>query len=188
MIQENGAKPVTIEILRAGNTHTVELTPVYNTTDEEEPFWSIGVYFADYERVETQLGFFEAFDRSIDQNRKSAKLIFGVLGGLIQQRMSPKSLEGPIGIARLSGEAARNGFADLIELMALISLNLGIFNLLPIPILDGGVIALLLIEMVRQKDLSITVKERIIQVGLVFIMLLFAFVMYNDILKSLPRS
>jgi regulator of sigma E protease len=73
----------------------------------------------------------------------------------------------------------------LIGLMAAISLNLGIFNLLPIPILDGGVITLLLFESVMRKDVSLVVKERIVQVGFVFLMLLFAFVMYNDIMKSL---
>jgi len=70
--------------------------------------------------------------------------------------------------------------------MAAISLNLGIFNLLPIPILDGGMITVLLLESLIRRDISIAVKERIVQVGLVFLMMLFAFVIYNDILKSLP--
>jgi regulator of sigma E protease len=104
---------------------------------------------------------------------------------MIEQRLSPKSITGPIGIARLSGEMARRGWPELIGLMAAISLNLGIFNLLPIPILDGGVITLLLFESVMRKDVSLVVKERIVQVGFVFLMLLFAFVMYNDIMKSL---
>ena len=73
-------------------------------------------------------------------------------------------------------------------LMAAISLNLGIFNLLPIPILDGGVITLLLMESVMRRDISFAVKERIVQVGLVFILLLFAFVIYNDIVKSLSSG
>ena len=115
---------------------------------------------------------------------RNATLIFSFLVGLIEQRMSPKSLAGPIGIARLSGQAARSGWPQLVMFMALISLNLGIFNLLPIPILDGGVITLLLLESVMRRDISFAVKERIVQVGLVFILLLFAFVIYNDIVNS----
>ena len=88
----------------------------------------------------------------------------------------------------MSGEAARRGWPELIGLMAGISLNLGIFNLLPIPILDGGSILMLLFESVMRRDVSLVVKERILQAGLVFIVLLFAFVMYNDILKALPQS
>ena len=125
---------------------------------------------------------------AVDQNTKNATLIFRFLAGLIEQRMSPKSLEGPIGIARLSGQAARAGWPQLVMLMAAISLNLGIFNLLPIPILDGGVITLLLMESVIRRDISFAVKERIVQVGLVFILLLFAFVIYNDIVKSLSSG
>ena len=83
---------------------------------------------------------------------------------------------------------ARRGWPELIGLMAGISLNLGIFNLLPIPILDGGSILMLLFESVMRRDVSLVVKERILQAGLVFIVLLFAFVMYNDILKALPQS
>ena len=100
--------------------------------------------------------------------------------------MSPKSLEGPIGIARLSGEAARAGMPYLVSMMAAISLNLGIFNLLPIPILDGGMITILLFESLIRRDLSTVVKERILQVGLVLLMLVFGFVIYNEILKILP--
>ena len=71
-------------------------------------------------------------------------------------------------------------------LMAMVSLNLAIFNLLPIPILDGGVIVMLLIEMLMRRDLSLTVKEAVFKVGLVFIMMLVVFVIYNDISKILP--
>ena len=72
--------------------------------------------------------------------------------------------------------------------MSAISLNLGIFNLMPIPILDGGVIVLLLFESLIGRDISLAVKERIVQVGFVFLMLLFVFVIYNDIVKSLAHG
>ena len=140
---------------------------------------------ADHERIVAELSLGEALRQSIDVNSKNATLIFGILRGLVEQRVPATTLSGPVGIAELSGEAARRGWQDLIALMAGISLNLGIFNLLPIPILDGGSILLLLFESVIRRDVSLAVKERILQAGLVFIVLLFAFVMYSDISKSL---
>ena len=181
---EGGALQLTLE--RDGRRVETEVAAVYNESGPK-PTWQIGIGLEPvYESVVTQMGFVEALGQSVEENRRYATLIFNFLGGLIEQRMSPKSLEGPIGIARLSGEAARRGWPELIGLMAGISLNLGIFNLLPIPILDGGVILMLLFESAIRRDVSLAVKERIVQVGLVFLVLLFAFVMYNDILKSLP--
>ena len=100
--------------------------------------------------------------------------------------MSPKSLEGPIRIAQLSGQAAREGAVVYIGLMAAVSLNLAIFNLLPIPILDGGVMLMLLVEMLLRRDLSLRIKEAIVRVGFVFLMMVVVFVLYNDIAKMLP--
>ncbi len=189
LIQQIGGQPITLQLLREEQLVSLEVTPVYDESDAAKPAWRIGVGLsAKYERIKTQLGFVDAWRESVDQNTKNATLIFRFLAGLIEQRMSPKSLEGPIGIARLSGQAARAGWPQLVMLMAAISLNLGIFNLLPIPILDGGVITLLLMESVIRRDISFAVKERIVQVGLVFILLLFAFVIYNDIVKSLSSG
>ena len=97
-------------------------------------------------------------------------------------------IEGPIGIARQSGLAAKSGFDDLLFLMAAISLNLGIMNLLPIPVLDGGVIAIILIETLIRRDLSLNLREKITQVGFVVLILLAVVVTYNDIIKTLPAS
>ncbi len=190
LIAESGGKPVSVEVQRDGQVLTLEVTPIYTEYEGSEATWRIGVRRVgpDYERIETSLGFVQAFRESIDQNRKNATLIVNFLVGLFEQRMSPKQLAGPIGIGQLAGEAARNGLPDLIMLMSVISLNLAIFNMLPIPILDGGTITLLLLEMVWRKDISVTVKEHIWNAGLVFLMILIAFVMYNDIVKSLPAS
>ena len=95
-----------------------------------------------------------------------------------------RQLTGPIGIAQASGEAYRSGIPDLLMLVSFISLQLGILNLLPIPVLDGGVIFLLLLEGLMRRDLSLAVKERFVQVGIVFLLLLAAFVMYNDMVKT----
>jgi regulator of sigma E protease len=120
------------------------------------------------------------------QNVQSTKLIYQFLQGIIERRMSAKSLEGPIRIAQLSGQAAREGAVVYIGLMAAVSLNLAIFNLLPIPILDGGVMLMLLVEMLLRRDLSLRIKEAIVRVGFVFLMMVVVFVLYNDIAKMLP--
>src|SRR5579884_514199 len=188
LLQRSGGQPVVIEYMRDGVKRTTTVTPVYHHSAEEGSAWRIGVaLIPKYDKIITRLSFSAALHESIDQNRKNATLIFEFLRGILQRRMSPKSLEGPIGIARLSGQAARHGVSDLIMLMSAISLNLGIFNLLTIPILDGGVIVLLLFESVIGRDISLAVKERIVQAGFVFLMLLFVFVIYNDIVKSLAR-
>ena len=188
-IRELGGQEIELTLNREGKVVTTSLTPVFDDSDAREPAWRIGVeLMADSERIVTPLSFGEALRQSIDDNRKNATLIFSFLGGLAEQRFSSKQLSGPVGIAQMSGEAARRGWPELIALMAGISLNLGIFNLLPIPILDGGSILMLLFESVMRRDVSLVVKERILQAGLVFIVLLFAFVMYNDILKALPQS
>jgi regulator of sigma E protease len=95
-------------------------------------------------------------------------------------------LLGPVGIIDQAGQAVQEGTFAVISLMAIISLNLGILNLLPIPILDGGNILLLTLEGIRQRDFSMSFKERFVQVGLVFLLVLFAFVMYNDVVRLLP--
>jgi len=133
-----------------------------------------------------KLPFREAVAESWHQNIQSARLIYLSIQGIVERRMSPKSLSGPIGIAQLSGQAAREGAAVYIGLMSMVSLNLAIFNLLPIPILDGGVILMLLVEMLLRRDLSMRMKEAIVRVGFVFLMMVVVFVLYNDIAKILP--
>jgi regulator of sigma E protease len=170
-----------------GDTKTAQITPVLHTAPGEAgQRWLVGVNFQ-YEMITRQLGPVAALSESLAINKKFALLIFQFVGKIFSREMSPRTLEGPIGIARLSGAAARQSFGDLINLMAMISLNLGIFNLFPIPVLDGGLILLLLIEGAMRRDLSRPMKERITQVGFAFLMLIFVFVIYNDIVKSLPE-
>ena len=101
--------------------------------------------------------------------------------------MSLRSVEGPIRIGQAAGEAAsRKGWTPLLGLTAAISLNLGIFNLLPIPILDGGVILFLFIEGLMRRDISLHIKERVYQAAFVFLVLFAVMVIYNDLMKTIP--
>jgi regulator of sigma E protease len=183
VINNTGGKPVTIVYSRNGQMHTVTVAPIMASLDgAAEPRWMIGVNLTP--RVEyVSLSFPQALVESVRYNAKNATLIYQFLRGIVERRMSPKSLEGPIGIARLSGQAAREGPTAYFALTAMVSLNLAIFNLLPIPILDGGVILLLLVEMFMRRDLSLRVKETVFKLGFVFLMAVVAFVLYNDISK-----
>jgi regulator of sigma E protease len=182
VIRAGGGKPVEILYSRNGERNKVMVTPKYSKEDDR---WMIGVQLAP-RVIMTKLPFPEAIRESVRSNMKSGTLIYQFLVGIIERRMSPKSLEGPIRIAQISGEAAREGPTAFIGLMSMVSLNLAIFNLLPIPILDGGVILLLLVEMLMRRDLSMTVKEAVFKVGFVFLMAVVVFVIYNDISKILP--
>ncbi|MBE7541870.1 MAG: RIP metalloprotease RseP [Bryobacteraceae bacterium] len=177
--------PVDLVYRRSGETRAMSITPARSDDGTGEQRWLIGIKLAP-RVIYTQLGPAEAVRESVNQNVKGATLIFRFLQSIVERRSSAKSLEGPIGIAQLSGQAAREGPFTFIGLMATVSLNLAIFNLLPIPILDGGVILLLLIEIFMRRDLSLQLKENIFKLGFVFLMMIVVFVLYNDITKLLP--
>ncbi len=183
VIQGSHGEPVEILYSRDGVRNKIQVLP-RRVESEGSARWMIGVEL-EPRVVMTQLPFPEAFMESVKHNVKSATLIYQFLRGIIERRMSAKSLEGPIRIAQLSGDAARQGPSAFIALMAMVSLNLAIFNLLPIPILDGGVILLLLVEMTMRRDLSVPVREAVIKVGFVALMAVVAFVLYNDLSKVL---
>jgi len=184
VISAGNGQPVEIIFSREGRRDKVTVRPVKTNLEGQER-WMIGVQL-EPRVIITALPFEQALHESIRQNIKSASMIYRFLRGILERRMSPKSLDGPIRIAKLSGDAAREGPSAFVSLMAMVSLNLAVFNLLPIPILDGGVILMLLIEMLMRRDLSLQVKEAVLKLGFVFLMMVVAFVLYNDITKILP--
>lgn len=186
VLARTGGKPVHLVYRRDNVLHDIELTPTRGDSSGQQA-WMIGVALAP-RVIFVKLPFFSSVKEAVNQNVKGATLIFQFLSAIVERRSSAKSLEGPIGIAQLSGEAAREGAYTFISLMATVSLNLAIFNLLPIPILDGGMLLLLLIEMLIRRDLSLQIKETVFKLGFVFLMMVVAFVIYNDISKILPGS
>jgi regulator of sigma E protease len=128
-------------------------------------------------------GFVEAFQLSLEQNYDWSGLIFQTLAGLFTAQTSPRQLVGPVGIAQLSGGAAELGMVALFSLLSMISLNLGILNLLPIPVLDGGHIVIMALEGVSRRDFSMRIKERMLLVGFVLLMMLMVTVVYNDLTR-----
>ena len=125
----------------------------------------------------------EALVLSVQKNVESAGLIFQTVWGLLTRETSPKQLMGPVAIAQLSGESAQLGWIPLLSLMAAISLNLGLLNLLPIPILDGGHILIMALEGVARRDFSVRVKEKMLLAGFVVLMMLMVTVIYNDLAR-----
>jgi regulator of sigma E protease len=183
LLQSGKGKPVQLSILRGGREFQATLTPVLTDVMGEKR-WRIGISFHN-DMIVKKLPWGAAIGASIDDNFRNCLAWFMVMQKILTRHLSARSLAGPIGIAQLSGEAYRAGLSELVTLVCFISLNLGLFNLLPIPVLDGGVILLLLVEGLIRRDLSVRVKERFVQVGFLFLLLLVAFIMCNDILRTL---
>ncbi|MGB7554338.1 MAG: RIP metalloprotease RseP [Candidatus Korobacteraceae bacterium] len=183
-VQANRDKPMDVTAVRNGQSLNFEVTPVQTESNGQKVF-RLG-FGSELVHVD-KLPFAKALNRSLEENKRYSLLIVDLVGKLVQHKASIKQMEGPIGIARASGDAARQpGWTPLLSLMAMISLNLGIFNLLPIPILDGGIILLLIIEGLLRREISIRIKERIYQTAFVFLILFAVVVIYNDLMKALP--
>jgi len=185
IVTHSGGQPVNFQVMHNGQPEDLTVTP-QATKDPAMPF-QIGVGFKTYYQM-VKLGFGEAVERSIDFNIHNATMMFQVLGGILERRVSTKTISSPIGMAKMANDAAAQGTWSYLFLMAFVSLQLAIFNLLPIPILDGGTLLLLLIEMLLQREVSLQVKETVFKLGFVFLMMLVVFVIYNDISKILTRG
>ncbi len=180
-------KPLNFEVTRQGQAHPRSITVAAKRTGDPKTPWLIGITFkAPVQFVKLDFG--PALTESLQFNRNNAMMIFQVLGSLIERRVSTKSVAGPIGIAQMSSEAAQQGAWNYLFLMAIVSLQLAIFNLLPIPILDGGTLLMLIIEMLMQRELSLQFKENIFKLGFVFLMMVVVFVIYNDISRILTQG
>ncbi len=180
LVEPSAGKEVGVEIGRGEERFVVRFVPA-----DEGGVGRAGITIShfSYQRVAPGAALFE----SARINWETTTEIFGFLGRLVERRASPQSaIAGPIEIARISGQAARRSFNDLVFLTALISLNICILNLLPIPLLDGGQLAILLFESVLRRDLSVRVKNLVTQFGLVVIVGIMMFAIYFDLVKNLP--
>ncbi|MCY4602307.1 MAG: RIP metalloprotease RseP [Acidobacteria bacterium] len=177
-INAHADQPLTLTVRRGETSRDVTVTPAL-----VGDVGLIGVQISPYEVRSIDPGLIDAFGYSLQRNYEWSGLIFQTLVGLFTAETSPRQLVGPVGIAQLSGGAAQVGFVALLSLMAMISLNLGILNLLPIPVLDGGHIAILALEGVSRRDFSARVKERMLLFGFVALMMLMVTVIYNDLTR-----
>ncbi|MGC2299289.1 MAG: RIP metalloprotease RseP [Acidobacteriaceae bacterium] len=185
VLDEAGNKAANLVVERNGKQLSVTVQPVWADYGTGQPGYRLGFTAAPPPFHVEQLPLPQAVRRSVSYNLRYSGYILDILhrmftrhGAVMQQ------LSGPIGMARMTGEAAEmHGWEPIIGLTALISLNLGIMNLLPIPILDGGMILLLCIEGLLRRDLKQEFKERMYQVAFVMLILFFAFIMVNDVSK-----
>jgi len=177
--------PFEIRYLRSGKPGAARISP----RKDPDGSWKVGVSVAaDLKEVTERFPINQAVVESWRVLNKDFRMTLSILGRLFVGRASLKTMSGPLDIAKFSGEAARTGAVPLVALMAAISLQLGIFNLLPIPVLDGGHLFLTLIEGAIRRDFSLAVKERILQVGFLMILALISVILYNDLAKNLPAK
>ena len=171
--------PETFVVSRAGRAVTLAVRP-----RQESGGWKIGVQLeADVPEVIERFPPAEAVRQGWRSLRTDTQATLGVLARLFRGKASVKQMSGPIAIGQFAGEAAREGIGPFVALMGMLSLQLGILNLLPVPMLDGGQLAVVVIEGTIRRDFSLRVKERILQFGFVLLVLLMGIVIYNDILK-----
>ena len=178
-IAKHPEQAMTMAVLRAGAPQTIVVTPARHG---KSTGW-IGVSIQRRHDQPTSRVRSRPCQLSVEKNIEMARLIFQTLGGLFTRETSPKQLMGPIAIAQLSGESAQLGWIALFSLMASISLNLGLLNLMPIPILDGGHIFIMALEGIARRDFSVRVKEKFLLAGFVVILSLMVTVIYNDLTR-----
>jgi regulator of sigma E protease len=185
IIQENKGNPLVLDIVRNGENAKITLRPVFGDPGDGNPRWQIGIAFKFASAIRTY-SVPAAIAKAGETHLILAGKMIYTVGDLFTGRVSLKQVQGPLGIVQESSKAARQGFGNLVSLMALVSLSLGVLNLLPIPILDGGHILMLAIEGLIRHDLSLKIKERFVTAGMVFLLVVFLLVMYNDVLRLLP--
>jgi regulator of sigma E protease len=176
-IAKHPEEQITLKLRRDGQPLTIAATPAKNGKEG-----LLGIGIGD-ETIKIKPGVGEAIKISVEKNVEYAGLIFQTLWGLATRETSPKQLMGPVAIAQLSGESAQMGLIAMLTLMASLSLNLGLLNLMPIPVLDGGHIFIMALEGIARRDFSVRVKEKMLLAGFVVILMLMVTVIYNDLTR-----
>jgi regulator of sigma E protease len=182
IVAENPGKELEFLVEREGEILTFHITPRL-----DGKVGKIGIATGKKSELK-KFGFFPAIGRGIKENWKRAFVLVNYVKDLAMGEASAKQLAGPIEIARFSRTFFRMGFFALMGFIAFISLQLGIVNLFPIPLLDGGQILVLCLEGLFRRDFSAKVKQTVMQIGFVMFILLFVFVILNDIARNLPKG
>jgi regulator of sigma E protease len=178
-MQTGQGKPLTLTVLRQGETLHLTARPA-----KLDASWKLGFAVVPPAYRDLPLALPAAVTKSIGFCKDNSTLVIEVLKRLFTRKVSVSQLQGPVGIARMAGEAAEmKGWYPKFDLGAEISLQLGMLNLLPFPILDGGLILFLLIESVLRHDINMVIKERIYQAAFVVLMMFFVFIMFSDVTK-----
>ncbi|HVU47222.1 MAG TPA: RIP metalloprotease RseP [Terracidiphilus sp.] len=178
-MQSEQGKPIALSVLRHGATITLNATPA-----RLDSGWKLGFVVGIPPHRNQPLPLGQAFTRSVAFCKENSTLVLEFLKHLFTHRVSISQLQGPVGIARMAGDAAEmNSWYPKFDLGAEISLQLGILNLLPFPILDGGMILFLIIESALRHDINLIIKERIYQAAFVVLVVFFVFILFSDVTK-----
>ena len=182
-VSASPGRTLQFDVMRAGERRTFAVTPASDTatnpsTGEVDSVGRIGIMPVQMARP---VGWGEAVTSGWRATWRMAGTVIDALHGLATRRVSASELGGPIMIAQASVQAARGGVEQLLFLIALISINLAVFNLLPIPVLDGGQIVIGLLEGIKGSAFSLRTREYILRAGIFAVLLLFALVTYNDL-------
>ncbi|NQW04324.1 MAG: RIP metalloprotease RseP [Acidobacteria bacterium] len=178
LIQKSTDTPLVFTVERAGAPIDLNIVPESNGSVAV-----IGVSIAPWETRRIDPNFQTAVQMSAAQTWEGSQQIFSTLAGLFTRSTPMTGVIGPVGIAQISGATAQLGWLPLLALMSMISLNLGVLNLMPIPVLDGGHITILAMEGMARRDFSLKVKERILFAGFALILMLMVTVIYNDVAR-----
>ena len=184
-IHDSGGKTLQVGVQRKSEQLTLAVTPTLNNSQSGDKVYQIGVG-PEIPTASKHIQPLTAFKLAAQKTYEMGAQTVDVIVKLVTGRVSLRDLQSVIGISRAAGEAVSQGPSAIILFMVFLSVQLGILNLLPIPILDGGHILLLSLEGIRRRDFSLTFKERFIQVGLVFLLALVAYVMFNDVRNLFP--
>ena len=184
VLQKNAGEPLAVEVARAGRRLRYDITPyvdsITGASGKRQAIGRIGVAVAsDFRSEPLSLG--QAVVEGGRGTVGASSQIVRTVRGLFSGRISKREVGGPILIGQLAGESARMGLDAFLAFMALISINLAVLNLLPVPVLDGGQLVFLVAEAVVRRPLPLKLRERLTMVGLVLIVLLMGLAFSNDL-------
>ncbi|WP_321370334.1 RIP metalloprotease RseP [uncultured Desulfuromusa sp.] len=179
VIQEIGSRVVPVQIERDGKRMTVDLTPIQR---DGEGDYLLGIAPFYSSELKT-FGFFDAIREGAARTWELIELTVVFVQKLFSGSVSAKNIGGPITVVQIAGQAAQTDLAAILSVLAFISIQLGILNLLPIPILDGGHILFYVIELIIRKPVSIRTRELAQQVGMALLLMLMVLAFYNDIIR-----
>ena len=185
LVRSAGVREIAVAVERGESEIVLSVVPRLRADPTTgETVAQVGVQFQPPFRTVRAESIPDAVREAMAETVRWSSLTVSQLGRVVSGQGSPRQFAGPIGIAQASGEALRRGPADMLLLMALLSLSLGVLNLLPIPVLDGGQIAVLLVESAARRDLSLGVRQALMVAGAAFMLLVFVLVIYLDLSKT----